>query len=95
MQGMGSLGTNVRGQAYGEAERRAAAEDEKRRFEANSRMNVAQNKAAIRTTGAVQSAQQGVQPYQNLTAGVTPYGAAALSELAKAKRGQGTTGMGG
>lgn len=91
MQGLGGLGTSVRGQAYGEAERRAAAEDEKRRFEANSRMNAAQNKAGIRTSGAVQSAQQGVQPFQNLAAGVTPYGTAALSELAKAKRGE-TTG---
>jgi hypothetical protein len=91
MQGMGGLGTSVRGQAYGEAERRAAAEDEKKLFEANSRMNVALNKANVRTQGAVQSAQQGVQPFQNLAAGVTPYGVAALSEL-KAKRGE-TTGV--
>jgi hypothetical protein len=95
MQGLGGLGTSVRGQAYGEAAQRAAAEDEKKLFEANARMNVAQNKAGIRTSGAVQSANLGVQPYQNLAAGVTPYGTAALSELAKAKRGQGTTGMGG
>jgi hypothetical protein len=92
MQGLGGLGSQVRGQAYGEAAQRAAAEDEKRLFEANARMNVAQNKAGIRTSGATQSANLGVQPYQNLAAGITPYGTAALGELAKAKRGE-TTGV--
>jgi hypothetical protein len=94
MQGMGGLGTSVRGQAYGEAERRAQAEDEKKRFEANARMGVAQNRLAAQTGGAVQSANLGVQPYQNLAAGTTALGSILTSEGAKAKRGE-TTGMGG
>jgi hypothetical protein len=92
MQGMGGLGTSVRGQAYGEAERRAAAEDEKKRFEANARQNIATNRANIQTGGAAQSAQYGVQPYQNMVAGLTPYISAGVSEIEKSKRGQ-TTGV--
>jgi hypothetical protein len=95
MQGLGGLGTSVRGQAYGEAERRAAAEDEKKRFEANSRLNTAMNKANLSTQGAVQSAGFGVQPAQNIGAYATGVSTGLMSEAAKTKRGQGLTKDGG
>ena len=74
MQGLGGLGTSVRGQAYGEAERRAQAEDQKRLFEASSRLGVASNKLdASRGAGEAQGRLGQVGPSM-LAAGATGLG---------------------
>lgn len=49
MQAQGNLGTNVRQQAYGEAERRASAEDELRKLRGQMKTNVSMNKANLST----------------------------------------------
>ena len=49
MQAQGNLGTNVRQQAYGEAERRAQANEERARLRGQMGMSVAQNKANLAT----------------------------------------------
>jgi len=49
MQAQGNLGTNVRQQAYGEAERRAQANEERARLRGQMGANVAMNKANMAT----------------------------------------------
>lgn len=86
MQGLGGLGTSVRGQAYGEAERRAQAEDQKRLFEASSRLGMASNKlGASRGAGEAQGQFGQVGPSM-LAAGATGLGTGLISY---GSRGQG------
>jgi hypothetical protein len=62
MQAQGNLGTNVRGQAYGEAERRAQANEERARLRGQMRANVAMNKANMATGTAGQLYDLATQP---------------------------------
>jgi hypothetical protein len=62
MQAQGNLGTNVRQQAYGEAERRAQANEERARLRGQMGMNVAQNKANLATGQAGTMYDLGTQP---------------------------------
>ena len=74
MQAQGQLGTSVRGQAYGEAERRAQAEDQKRLFEASSRLNVASNKIGAASGAGQAQGQFGQVGPSMLSAGGTALG---------------------
>jgi len=62
MQAQGNLGTSVRGQAYGEAERRAQAADEARRIKGQAQLNVASQKAGMKTGTAGQLYDLATQP---------------------------------
>ena len=62
MQAQGNLGTNVRQQAYGEAERRAQAADEARRIRGQAQLNVASQKAGMKTGTAGQVYDLSTQP---------------------------------
>ena len=86
MQGLGGLGTSVRGQAYGEAERRAQAEDQKRLFEASSRLGVASNKANLASGAANAQGQYGQVGPSMLSAGSTAF---ATPFIVAGSRGQG------
>ncbi len=86
MQGLGGLGTSVRGQAYGEAERRAQAEDQKRLFEASSRLGVASNKLGAASGAGQAQGQFGQVGPSMLSAGATGLGTGLISY---GSRGQG------
>jgi len=86
MQAQGQLGTSVRGQAYGEAERRAQAEDQKRLFEASSRLGVASNKLGAASGAGQAQGQFGQVGPSMLSAGATGLGTGLISY---ASRGQG------
>lgn len=86
MQGLGGLGTSVRGQAYGEAERRAQAEDQKRLFEASSRLNVASNKLGAASGAGQAQGQFGQVGPSMISAGATGLGTGLISY---GSRGQG------
>ena len=68
MQAQGNLGTNVRQQAYGEAERRASAEDELRKLRGQSKLNVAGQKAGMLTGAAESGYKYGTIPGQQTAA---------------------------
>ena len=68
MQVQGNLGTNVRQQAYGEAERRASAEDELRKLRGQSKLNVAGQKAGMLTGAAESGYKYGTIPGQQTAA---------------------------
>ena len=74
MQAQGNLGTNVRQQAYGEAERRAQAADEARRIRGQAQLNVAQNKAGMKTGTAGQVYDLSTQPGRQTAAIGTSFG---------------------
>jgi len=74
MQAQGNLGTNVRQQAYGEAERRAQASDEARRIKGQAQLNVAQNKAGMKTGTAGQVYDLSTQPGKQVAAIGTSFG---------------------
>jgi hypothetical protein len=62
MQAQGNLGTNVRQQAYGEAERRAMANEERARLRGQAGLNVASQKAGMKTGTAGQVYDLSTQP---------------------------------
>ena len=74
MQAQGNLGTNVRGQAYGEAERRAQASDEARRIRGQAQLNVAQSKAGMKTGTAMPLFDLATQPGKQTAAVGTAFG---------------------
>jgi hypothetical protein len=74
MQAQGNLGTNVRGQAYGEAERRAQANEERARLRGQMGANVAMNKANMATGQAGTMYDLATQPGKQLAAGGTAVG---------------------
>jgi hypothetical protein len=74
MQAQGNLGTNVRQQAYGEAERRAAADEARRINRAQMSMNVAQNKANLATGNAATIYDLATQPGKQVAAIGTTFG---------------------
>jgi hypothetical protein len=90
MQAQGNLGTNVRGQAYGEAERRAQASDEARRIKGQAQLNVAQSKAGMKTGTAMPlfdlATQTGKQTAAVGTAFGTPLIAAGTDIWSKEKK---------
>jgi hypothetical protein len=74
MQAQGNLGTNVRQQAYGEAERRAQASDEARRIKGQAQLNVAMNKANMATGQAGTMYDLATQPGKQVAAIGTSFG---------------------
>ena len=74
MQAQGNLGTNVRQQAYGEAERRAAAEEARRINRAQMKTNVAQSKAGMLTGTAMPLYDLATQPGKQTAAVGTTFG---------------------
>jgi hypothetical protein len=74
MQAQGNLGTNVRQQAYGEAERRAQASDEARRIKGQAQLNVASQKAGMKTGTAGQVYDLSTQPGKQVAAIGTSFG---------------------
>jgi hypothetical protein len=68
MQAQGNLGTSVRGQAYGEAERRAQAEDELRRLRGQAKLGVAGQKLGAQTGAAESGYKYGTIPGQQTAA---------------------------
>ena len=87
MQAQGNLGTNVRQQAYGEAERRASAEDELRRMRGQAKLNVAGQKLGAQTGQATTLYDLATQPGKQV-AGVgtslgTPFIAAGADDWAR------------
>ena len=74
MQAQGQLGTGVRQQAYGEAERRASAEDELRRLRGQAKLNVAGQKAGMLTGAAESGYKYGTAPGQQVAGAGTAFG---------------------
>lgn len=74
MQAQGNLGTNVRQQAYGEAERRAMANEERARLRGQAGLNVANQKAGMQTGAAQSGYQYGVMPGQQVAGLGTSFG---------------------
>jgi hypothetical protein len=74
MQAQGNLGTNVRQQAYGEAERRAQASDEARRIKGQAQLNVASQKAGMKTGTAMPLYDLATQPGKQTAAIGTTFG---------------------
>jgi hypothetical protein len=74
MQAQGNLGTNVRGQAYGEAERRAQANEERARLRGQMGANVAMNKANMATGNAGTMYDLATQPGKQVAAIGTSFG---------------------
>jgi hypothetical protein len=74
MQAQGQLGTSVRGQAYGEAERRAQANEERARLRGQMGANVAMNKANLATGQAGTMYDLVTQPGKQVAAIGTTFG---------------------
>jgi hypothetical protein len=74
MQAQGNLGTSVRGQAYGEAERRAQANEERARLRGQMGANVAMNKANMATGNAGTMYDLATQPGKQTAAIGTTFG---------------------
>jgi hypothetical protein len=74
MQAQGNLGTNVRQQAYGEAERRAQANEERARLRGQAGLNVASQKAGMKTGTAGQLYDLATQPGKQTAAIGTTFG---------------------
>jgi hypothetical protein len=79
MQAQGNLGTNVRQQAYGEAERRAAANEERARLRGQMGANVAMNKANLATGQAGTVYDLATQPGKQVAAIGTTLGTPLIS----------------
>lgn len=75
MQAQGQFGTSMRQQAYGEAERRAQAEDELRRLRGQAKLNVAGTKLGAATPAAEAGYRYGVLPGQQVAGIGTSLGA--------------------
>jgi hypothetical protein len=90
MQAQGNLGTNVRQQAYGEAERRAQANEERARLRGQMGANVAMNKANLATGQAGTMYDLATQPGKQVagigTAIGTPFIAAGTDIWSKEKK---------
>ena len=74
MQAQGQFGTSMRQQAYGEAERRAQAEDERRRLRGQLGVNVASDKARMKTGAAESGFKYGSLPGQQVAGIGTSFG---------------------
>jgi hypothetical protein len=74
MQAQGQLGGQVRQEAYGEAERRAAANEERARLRGQAGMNIAGQKAAMQTGAAQSGYQYGTMPGQQVAGIGTAFG---------------------
>lgn len=74
MQAQGALGGQMRQQAYGEAERRAMANEERARLRGQAGLTVAGQKAGMKTGAAQSGFQYGTMPGQQVAGIGTTFG---------------------